>query len=381
MAIILSLNAGSSSLSYGLFDYRGHECLQLLGGKIERINQSEIKSHAEALGTVFEITHKYSKENNISIQAVGGRVVHGGSKFYQPLVVDLNILDAIRKFIPLAPLHNAIDVTILEESLRNLPDRPTIAVFDTGFHHSLPKRSSTYALPKEFSEEHNLRRYGFHGIAHQFVSEELLKCIGKPAIGSRLITCHLGNGASLCAIKDGKSIDTSMGLTPSEGLIMGTRSGDLDPGLILYLINECKFSTVEIEKLINKKSGLLGLSKVSADVRDLEKSASEGDLNATFALEAFVYRISKYIGAYFVALGGLDAIAFSGGIGENSYTIRAKVCEAIKCLGVELDMEANIKVKGNKCITTKVSQVDGWVIHADENLQIARHVYELIKIR
>lgn len=379
--IILSLNVGSSSLRYSLYDFTAAGDLLLTKGEEERIGSEDgvLKTHKDAVEKIFKIIHDFIRINNYAIDAVGSRVVHGGAKFYQPTIIETKTLQGIRELKDLAPLHNDIDADILEISQKAFPSIPTVAVFDTGFHQTLPAVSAMYALPQELSAKYNLKRYGFHGIAHQYVSEAALKCLGRStAEGTRVITCHLGSGASICAIKDGKSMDTSMGLTPLEGLIMGTRSGDLDPGLIIYLIKECGITPTELETMLNHKSGLLGLSKLSADVRDLEVAASSQNNDAEFALNAFAYRVSKYIGSYVVALGGVDAIAFSGGIGENSISMRSRICEKISCLGLQLDNKANAQSGSSFCITSKESPISAWVIHADENLQIAKLSYEVV---
>lgn len=372
--IILSLNAGSSTLKYSLYNINAEE--KLLCEGVEEVKSEHINAHSEALEVILEKIKLFNKENNLRIDAVGCRVVHGGDRFKAPETIDREILGYINELKSLAPLHNAIDAEILKTCMSVFRDIPVVAVFDTAFHSTLPQVASTYAIPLELSAKYKLKKYGFHGIAHKYVSEAIKNYLPSPPSG--LITCHLGNGASICAIENGKSIDTSMGLTPMEGLIMGTRCGDLDPGLILYLINECKIDPKQLDIILNNKSGMLGLSNLSSDLRVLQNLASENQ-NANLALEAFVYRIAKYIGAYYVALGKLDALVFCGGIGENSSYIREKICQRINCLGIELDSESNNSNDKNICITTKSSKIPVWVIHADENLEIAKQVYKFLE--
>ncbi len=349
--------------------------LLLLQGKAERIGSvgSEYSSFKLAAEKIFGQVQEFCNASSLVIDIIGCRVVHGGEKFVKPQVVDRNIIAQIRELKSLAPIHNEIAADVLESTLNQFVSSRIIAVFDTSFHHQLPDVAAKYALPKELSAKFHLRRYGFHGIAHQYVSSEIIKCLAREVEGSRVISCHLGNGASIAAIKDGKCIDTSMGLTPLEGLIMGTRAGDIDPGLILHLINHYEIDPLELEQILNFESGLLGLSALSADVRDLEIAASNNQ-DAEFALESFAYRVAKYIGSYFVALGGVDAITFSGGIAENSNLMRQRICRKISSLGITISNEVNLKAIAPYCISEKDSFVSAWVVHADENLQIAREL-------
>ena len=317
-----------------------------------------------------------------TIEAVGCRVVHGGDKFQGPELATDGVLREIRELAQLAPLHNCTDAEVIETACAAFPDRPVVAVFDTVFHRTLPAMASTYALPVQLSERYHLRRYGFHGIAHRYVSGRLAQSVGPRPQGTRLITCHLGHGASVCAVRDGKSIDTSMGLTPLEGLVMGTRSGDLDPGLVLYLMRVGGLTVPEMDDLLNHQSGLRGLfDGRSSDVRDLISAASDGDKHAELALEIFCYRIAKYIGAYSAALEGLDAIAFSGGIGEHSAIVRARVCKCLRFLGLALDKERNALADGRMeaALHKESSVVQAWLIPANENLQIAREVQDFLQ--
>jgi acetate kinase len=297
-------------------------------------------------------------------------------------------LQAIRDVSPLAPLHNANAIAGIEAGMNMLPRVSAGAVFDTAFHATIPDSAARYAIPRDLAEQHALRRYGFHGISHQFVSRRLLKLLGREQRGTRLITCHLGNGASICAIRDGRSVDTSMGLTPMEGLIMGTRSGDVDPGLVLHLMTALNMSAAQVDEMLNHRSGLLGLSSgLSGDMRELETAALAGDGRAEIAIEAFAYRARKYIGAYAAALGGLDALAFTGGIGERSPEARARICAGLEFLGIEVDASSNGRATGDAparispaaAAAAAAARVQLWMIPTDEEGQIARELYALLR--
>ncbi len=400
---ILVLDPGSSSLKFGLYDFsKGSDASDpklLAGGIIDRLGSQQAEFRLEAAGqpaqreSMEAATPSHGAEivlqrmqaviaqeagPSAAIHAIGCRVVHGGDRFVEPTRVTPSVIEGIRELSPLAPLHNPASADVLTVCLRLLPDVPAVAVFDTTFHRSLPSVARTYALPYEVCEQHGLRRYGFHGIAHRYVAERLLECIGKVGQESRCITCHLGNGASLCAVRDGRSVDTSMGMTPMEGLVMGTRSGDVDPGLLLYLLRTVGMSPEEVDDTLNRRSGLLGISGRSSDLRDLEPAATDGDARAELALEVFAYRAAKTIGAYTVALEGLDALAFSGGIGERSPSMRERICRRLGILGVTLQEERNRaeETSAPARISGDESAVQVWVIPADENLQIAREVRE-----
>ena len=309
-----------------------------------------------------------------TIDAVGCRVVHGGPRFVKPTRVTSSVLEELRTLKDLAPLHIPADIAVLEQVQQSLPQIPVIAVFDTAFHQTLPPVAYTYALPVELSAQYKLRRYGFHGISHAYVSGRLIELLGRGAEGTKIISCHLGSGASVCAVRDGQSIDTSMGLTPVEGLVMGTRSGDVDPGLVLYLIRAVGISANEVDSLLNNQSGLRGLSGLSADVRELEQAERAGDKNAELALEVFAYHARKYIGAYLAAMNGADAIIFTGGIGENSPAVRAAICEGLSWFGIELDAERNAAHTAARegLISAESSRVAVYVIPTNEELLIAR---------
>ncbi len=363
---ILALNAGSSSLKFRLFRVDEGTETVLTEGEAERVDGAGMSAAAEkAVGQC----------RPFGIDAVGHRLVHGGDRFTAATRVTPEVLDDLKALRGLDPLHNPAEVRLIEASQRLLPDIPNVACFDTAFHRTLPEVAYTYALPRELSARLTLRRYGFHGLSHQYVSGRLLECLGRDSAGTKLITCHLGSGASLCALRSGKSVDTSMGLTPLEGLVMGTRSGDVDPGLLLYLLREQKMTAEQLDDILNKQSGLLGVSGVGGDLRDLEKAAGT-NAAAALALELFAYRVRKYIGAYAAVLGGLDAVAFTGGIGEKSADMRGRIGVGLEFLGLSLDAGANQNADGQTAvpISAEDSGIAVWVIPTDEERQIAREV-------
>lgn len=337
---------------------------------------------AQAAETALERLKPLLLVDGAEKAAIGCRVVHGGGRFVLPTRVRPVVVEGVRVLTPLAPLHNPIAADILGACLEQLPDVPTVAIFDTAFHRTMPEVATTYALPHSLCIRYGLRRYGFHGISHRYVTERLLERLGKAGQESRIITCHLGNGASLCAVKNGESIDTSMGMTPMEGLVMGTRPGDVDPGLLLYLERTVGMTPETLESMLINSSGLLGLSGRSADVRDLDKAAAEGDTLSELALDLFAYRVAKTIGGYAVALEGLDAIAFAGGIGEHSATMRKRICRRLGVLGIALDDAANESIPRQElaCISAADSLVQAWVVPTDESLQIAREIQELLRV-
>ena len=364
---ILALNGGSSSLKFRLFEVTAEGEKVLTEGSAERVDGGGLASAAEkAIGQC----------RPLGIDAVGHRLVHGGDKFTSATRVTPELLDELKALRGLDPLHNPGEVGLIEAAEKLLPDVPNVACFDTAFHRTLPEVAYTYALPGELSARFGLRRYGFHGLSYQFVSGRLLECLNTDAAGTRLVICHLGSGASACALLDGKSVDTSMGLTPLEGLVMGTRCGDVDPGLLLYLLREEKMTPEQLDDLLNTQSGLRGVSGLSSDVRDLEKAASEGNASAELALTLFAYRVRKYLGAYAAALGGLDAVAFTGGIGERSALLRGRICAGLEFFGLRLRAEANQSADGTAavCISAENSAVSVWVIPTDEERQMAREV-------
>ncbi len=364
---ILALNAGSSSLKFRLFRVNGGTEEVLTEGTAERVDGGAMTAAAEqAIGQC----------RPFGIDAVGHRLVQGGAKFTEPTRITPEALAGLRGLKELDPLHNPSEVGLIEDAQRLLPDVPNVAVFDTAFHKTLPPVAYTYALPRELSGKLGLRRYGFHGLSHQYVSGRLLECLEREAEGTRLVTCHLGSGASVCALLNGQSVDTSMGMTPLEGLVMGTRAGDVDPGLLLYLLRTQPMTPEQLDDMLNKQSGLKGVSGLSADMRDLEKAAANGNAQAELALALFAYRVRKYIGAYAAALGGLDSVAFTGGIGERSASMRGRICAGLEFFGLQIDAETNEKADGKSAarVSPASSAVSVWVIPTDEERQIAREV-------
>ncbi len=390
---ILVINAGSSSLKYQLLnpdtgDLLAKGLCERIGidGKFTYKPQIEGKetlsavdvampTHAEAIQAVLDAL--VDAKNGVigsmqEIDAVGHRVVHGGEAFNQSVVITDEVLKAIEDCIPLAPLHNPANLTGIRACQKVMPGVPMVAVFDTAFHQTMPAKAYMYALPYAYYETDKVRRYGFHGTSHKYVSGRAAAMLGKTIEELKLISCHLGNGSSVTAVDGGKSVDTSMGFTPLAGLPMGTRSGDLDAGILQYLMNKYGMSIDEMLNVLNKKSGVEGLSGVSSDFRDLENAAAEGNQRALLAEEKFAYEVKKYVGAYAAAMGGVDAIIFTAGVGENDKGIRAMVCQGLEYMGVKLDAEAN-NVRGKECvISTADSKVKILLIPTNEELMIAK---------
>jgi len=335
-----------------------------------------ITNHHDALVLLFKKLDKYV---NVGLDAIGHRVVHGGKAFHAPIIIDKVVRDDIEALIPLAPLHNSANLEGIDVALALLPKTPQVAVFDTAFHRSLPKHAYLYALPLELYEKHDIRRYGFHGTSHHFVAKESAKFLDKPLENLNLITLHLGNGASATAIEKGKSIDTSMGMTPLEGLMMGTRSGDMDPAIITYLVHKVGMHIDDIDSMLNKQSGLKGICGEN-DMRSILEKVDKGDKSAQLALEMFVYRIKKYIGAYTIVLEKVDAIVFTGGIGEHASRVRELVCEGLEqTLGVALDSKKNAAYHdSNAEIQSPKSRVKVLVIPTHEELEIAMETKRLL---
>lgn len=368
---ILALNAGSSSLKFRLFQLTPDAETVLSEGTVERLDAASLPPAAQKA---------IAQCRTFGIDAVGHRVVHGGARFTQSTQITPEVIDGLRALRALDPLHNPTEVALMEAAQHALPGAPNVAVFDTAFHRTLPEVAWRCALPTELADRLGLRRYGFHGISHQYVSERLLECLKRTAPGTRLVTCHLGSGASVCAVWDGLSVDTSMGMTPLQGLVMGTRSGDIDPGLLLYLMESEQMPAGALGDLLNHKSGLLGLSGRSSDVRELEQAAQAGDARALLALEIFAYQACKYVGAYAAALEGLDAIAFTGGIGEHSSGMRRRICRRLAFLGLRLDDARNDDAGHG--LPVRISADDAflpaWVIPTDEERQIARETHAVL---
>lgn len=395
---ILVINCGSSSLKYQLIDMSNESVLA--NGLVERIGIEgsqlkhqkgdepkveivvDMKDHKAALTQVMNaLTHsEHGAIANLSeIDAVGHRVVHGAETFAHSTVIDEKVKKALEDCIELAPLHNPpnlVGINVCEELLPNIPQ---VAVFDTSFHQTMPKSSFLYPLPYEYYEKYRVRRYGFHGTSHKYVSQRAAHMLGKELKDIKIITCHLGNGASVAAVKHGESVDTSMGFTPLEGLAMGTRSGDIDPAILGFIMEKEKLNIEEMTNVLNKKSGVLGLSQVSSDFRDIENAAKDGNENAQIALDVFHKRVKKYIGAYLAELNGADAIVFTAGLGENSAASRAEILSDLSFFGIEVDEERN-NVRGKEAlITTDASKIKAFVIPTNEELMIARDTLELIK--
>lgn len=353
---IIVLNCGSSSIKYQLFDMPSNEVIAkglvdkigLKGSMIKhkRVGKDEVKLEGEILDHQQGIEYllgiltseKYGSIKNLNdIDAVGHRVVHGAEDFSGSVMITDEVIEALERASDLAPLHNPPNLNGIYAMQQLLPDVPQVGVFDTAFHQTMPEYSYLYAIPYVLYEKYKIRRYGFHGTSHKYVSARACEILGENIIDKKIITCHLGNGSSIAAIKNGKSLDTSMGMTPTEGLMMGTRTGDLDPGALLYIASKEDTSIKYTSTLINKFSGLMGVSGVSSDMRDLEQAAEEGNKRAGLALEMFAYRVKKYIGAYAAALGGVDILVFTGGIGENDTETRKKVLSDMEFLGIEID--------------------------------------------
>ncbi|RXK11472.1 acetate kinase [Halarcobacter mediterraneus] len=394
--LILVLNAGSSSLKYQLINPKTAEVKA--SGLCERIGidgvmkheiaehrkleiEQPMPTHKEAIEFVLNIlTHDDTKviENINEISAIGHRVVHGGEYFKKSTLITKDVLQKIEELIPLAPLHNPAHILGIKICQELMADKPNVAVFDTAFHQTMPEENYLYAVPHEDYIEHHLRKYGFHGTSHHYVSNEAINMLNKKE--SKVIVCHLGNGSSICAVKNGKSIDTTMGLTPLEGLVMGTRSGDIDAGVIPYLMDRKGMNSHEIVDYLNKKSGILGVSGISSDLREVLKEAEDGDHRAKICIEMMCNRIKKYICSYMGQLGGADAICFTAGIGENADVIREKVCTGLEFLGLEIDKKENKKRKsGNREIQKDSSKIKIFVIPTNEEYVIAKDTYNLVK--
>lgn len=394
---ILVINCGSSSLKYQLIDMQNEEVIAK--GLAERIGiegsvlkhqpkgsekitiERPMPTHKEALQTLVDALtdNNYGVIKNMSeISAVGHRVVHAGEKFAYSVVLNDEVMNALKECIEIAPLHNPPNIMGIEACKQIMPDVPMVGVFDTAFHQTMPKEAYIYAIPYEYYEKYKIRRYGFHGTSHKYVSERAAEILGKPLSELKLITCHLGNGASIAAVKNGKSVETSMGFTPLEGLAMGTRCGDIDPAIVKYLADKENLDFTQVDQILNKKSGVLGISGVSSDFRDIEQAAENGNDRAKLALDVFVHKVKKYIGAYAAVMNGVDAVIFTAGLGENSPEIRRDVCKDMCFLGIELDEEKN-KVRGKETIVSKEdSKVKVLLIPTNEELMIARDTKRLI---
>ena len=396
---ILVLNCGSSSIKYKLFDMTTKEILAQ--GGIEKIGlkgsflkltlpngekvilNKDIPEHTVGVEFIFQTltSEQYGALKSLKeLDAVGHRIVHGGERFSESAILNKEALDAITACNDLAPLHNPANLKGVAAVSALLPGLPPVGVFDTAFHQTMPDYAYMYAIPYELYEKYGIRRYGFHGTSHRYVSKRVCEFLGIQPEGTRIITCHVGNGGSVSAIKDGKCIDTSMGLTPLEGLMMGTRSGDIDAGAVTFIMEKEGLNATGVSNLLNKKSGLLGVSGVSSDMREIQAAVDAGNAKANLAQTMYYYRIKKYIGTYAAALGGVDVIVFTGGVGENKDDSRERACEGLEFMGVKLDKELNKTIHGEEAvISTPDSKVKVVVIPTDEELMIATDTMTLLQ--
>ena len=396
---ILVLNCGSSSIKYKLFEMETKEVLAQ--GGIEKIGltgsflkltlpngekkilEKDIPEHTVGVEFIFQTltSAEYGALKSLDeLDAVGHRMVHGGERFSQSVILNKEVLDAFTACNDLAPLHNPANLKGVNAVSALLPNIPQVGVFDTAFHQTMPAHAYMYAVPYELYEKYGVRRYGFHGTSHRYVSQRVCEYLGIPVEGSRIITCHVGNGGSISAVKDGKCIDTTMGLTPLEGLMMGTRSGDIDGGAVTFIMEKEGLNATGISNLLNKKSGVLGISGVSSDMREVTAAANSGNERARLALDIYFYRIKKYIGAYAAAMGGVDVILFTGGVGENQADCREAACSGLEYMGVKIDHAVNNATRGEEAIISATdSKVKVVVIPTDEEMMIASDTMALLK--
>ena len=393
---VLVINCGSSSLKYQLINSDTEDVLAKglcerigIDGRLvyqkagcdKEITEAAMPTHKEAIQMVLDalVNDKTGAIKSLSeVNAVGHRIVHGGEKFASSVVITDEVLEAVAQCNDLAPLHNPANLIGINACKELMPGVPMVAVFDTAFHQTMPEKAYLYGLPYEYYENYKVRRYGFHGTSHSFVSKETARFLGMDLENSKIIVCHLGNGASISAVKDGKCVDTSMGLTPLEGLVMGTRSGDIDPAIMEYIAKKEDLDIAGVMNVLNKKSGLEGISGLSSDFRDLTAGAKVGNKRAIAAIEVFCYRVAKYVGSYVAAMNGVDAIAFTAGIGENVGLVREKICSYLGYLGITLDAEANAKSGDNCVISAADSKVKVAVIPTNEELAICRETVALV---
>lgn len=396
---ILVINAGSSSLKYQIYNMKDESVMA--SGRVERIGMdssilthevpgrqevrvvSEILEHVTAVKRVVDmlVDPQHGVLSSINeIEAVGHRVVHGGESFKQSVLVTTEVKLEIRRLFDLAPLHNPAHMMGITAVEANLPEVSQVVVFDTAFHQTMPPKAYLYPIPMVLYRRHKIRRYGFHGTSHYYVSDKAAKLLGKPLNEMKVISCHIGNGASVTAIEGGQSVDTSMGLTPLEGLMMGTRSGDIDPAIVPFTMTKEELTLSEVNSMLNKHSGLMAISGLSSDMREIVQGMDDGDKNATLAFDMYVYRLRKYIGAYAAAMNGFDVLIFTAGVGENSDRLRASVCEGLTFLGLELDEELNKqRSREARMISTPDSRIQVLVVPTNEELLIARDTYELVR--
>ena len=394
---VLVLNCGSSSLKYQLINMETEEVLA--SGKYERIGEKEAfithkakgqkkqiensaYNHTEAIEFALQqLTNPEYKviDSLDEINAIGHRLVHGGEKIAESVVIDDSVIQVLKECTDLAPLHNPACILGIEACQNVMPNKPMVGVFDTAFHQSIPKQRYIYPIPYEYYKKYGVRKYGFHGTSHMFVSQRLAEIENKPIEDMKIVTCHLGQGASICAVQGGKSVDTSMGLTPLGGIPMVTRSGDLDPSILLYLMKKENLSADEMENILNKQSGVQAMSGLVPDFREIEAAGNQGNERAQIALDSFKYAIASYIAKYAVAMNGIDFIVFTGGIGENQIHIRKGICERLKFMGVEIDSEANNIRSEEKLVSKPNSKVKIYVIPTNEELMIAKETQRLVK--
>ena len=391
---VLIINAGSSSLKYQLMNPETGEvsakglCERIgIDGRLNHkvgeekvVKDIPMPTHSEAIAATLEILQdaQYGVIKSVDeIDAVGHRVLHGGMEFFASCVINDDVIAAIKKCIPLGPLHNPANLMGIEACQAVMPKTPQVAVFDTAFHMTMPPKAYRYAIPTEYYENDSIRRYGFHGTSHKYVAKRTAELIGKKEF--KMVNCHLGNGSSMAAIKDGKCQDTTMGLSPLAGVPMGTRSGDIDACVVQFICNKYGMSVDDCLNMLNKKSGMLALSGVSSDFRDLEDGAKKGDENCALARDKFCYEVAKYVGAYAAALNGIDVLTFTAGVGENDTAVRAAVCEYLSFMGVKIDPELNSKRGKEMKISTPDSAVEVWVVPTNEELMIAQDTAELVK--
>lgn len=394
---VLVINCGSSSLKYQLINSDSEEVLakglcERIGidgrlvyqkeGMDKEITEAPMPTHKEAIQMVLDALHnpKSGAVKDLSeIDAVGHRVVHGGEKFAQSVVLNEEVLAKVEECNELAPLHNPANLIGIRACQELMPDVPMVGVFDTAFHQTMPRKAFLYGLPYEYYEKYKVRRYGFHGTSHSFVSKACAEYLKLDLKNSKIIVAHLGNGASVSAVLNGECVDTSMGLTPLEGLVMGTRSGDIDPAFVEYLCNKENLTVSEVLNILNKKSGMLGMTGISSDYRDVSAAAEAGNQDAINCLEAYAYRIIKYIGSYIAAMGGVDVITFTAGLGENAIPLRETICKAFEFMGLEFDSEANNCRGVEKIITKEGSKITACVIPTNEEIAICEETVELVK--
>jgi len=395
---ILVINCGSSSIKYQFFDMEKEE--EIAKGLLEKIGEERsffsqqtgkgriekevsVSNHRQGLRLIIDALLDKSEgviKDISEISALGHRVVHGGDSFIESTLVDGEVIQTIKQYAVLAPLHNPPNLAGIEAAKSLLPDAPHVAVFDTAFHQAMPEEAYVYPLPYEFYEKYGIRKYGFHGTSHRYVAQRAAQILGKKLQDLKIITCHLGNGCSITAVDRGKSVDTSMGFTPLEGLPMGTRCGDIDPSIIFFIAEKENLSLAEINNILNRRSGLLGISGISNDVREIKREAERGNQRAKLALEILAYRVKKYVGAYAAVLGGIDALVFTAGIGENAAYVRSKICQGMEFLGIKLDKERNEDpLKWQGIVSAPNSRVKVLVIPTQEGLMIAGDTLEIVK--